>query len=157
VREECDMARRITESRAWPNVVDWTGQLTLIETAALIARADLFIGADSGPAHLAAAVGTPAMVLFSGTNRVEQWRPWGSHVTVLRHETACSPCHRQSCPWADHPCMSRLTPSEVLRHLASFEVSEIRIARNDRSGAELPLEVCTAALAVQASGKEIQA
>jgi len=117
VREERATAETITLGMNWPKVVDWTGQLSLVETAALIAEADVFIGADSGPAHLAAAVGTPAIVLFSGTNRVEQWRPWGGQVAVLRHETACSPCHRQTCPWAEHPCMSGLTPEAVMRQL----------------------------------------
>lgn len=113
VGEERAVAETITGGKPWPNVADWTGRLSLVETAALIAAADAFVGADSGPAHLAAAVGTPAVVLFSGTNRVEQWRPWGRQVEVLRHETACSPCHRQTCPWSEHPCMSRLTPLAV--------------------------------------------
>lgn len=113
VGEERAAAETITGGKPWPNVADWTGRLSLVETAALIAAADVFVGADSGPAHLAAAVGTPAIVLFSGTNRVEQWRPWGRQVEVLRHETACSPCHRQTCPWSEHPCMSRLTPVSV--------------------------------------------
>lgn len=120
VREERQVAQTITQGKPWPNVIDWTGCLTLVETAALIAAADVFVGADSGPAHLAAAVGTPAIVLFSGTNRVEQWRPWGERVAVLRHETACSPCHRQSCPWAEHPCMSRLTPLAVFRQVQNL-------------------------------------
>lgn len=121
VAEEREVAQSITGRLPWPNVIDWTGQLSLLQTAALIGQADLFIGADSGPAHLAAAVGTPAVVLFSGTNRVAQWRPWGAQVDVLRHEVACSPCHRQICPWADHPCMSRLSPHQVMQRLPSNE------------------------------------
>ena len=117
VREERVVAETITEGQPWPNVYDWTGRLSLIESAALVAAADAFVGADSGPAHLAAAVGAPAIVLFSGTNRVEQWRPWGERIAALRHETACSPCHRQTCPWAEHPCMSRLTPQAVFRQV----------------------------------------
>ena len=157
VREEREVALAITGSLAWPKVADWTGQLSLAETAALIARADLFIGADSGPAHLAAAVGTPAIVLFSGTNRVEQWRPWGAQITVLRQETACSPCHRQTCPWADHPCMSRLTPGEVLRQLPRIEPVAIRIRRTETDVASPCLEACTATATVQMGGKEDQA
>jgi ADP-heptose:LPS heptosyltransferase len=117
----------------------------------LIAEAELFIGADSGPAHLAAAVGTPAIVLFSGTNRVEQWRPWGARVAVLRHEVACSPCHRQTCPWADHPCMTRLAPNEVLHQLSLFEPAE---AQPPAEEAEPPVEpaASTAATAMLATG-----
>jgi lipopolysaccharide heptosyltransferase II len=95
-------------------VSDWTGRLDLEQLAALLEQADLFIGADSGPAHLAAAVGTPVVALFSGTNQPDQWRPRGSPVVVLRNAVACSPCHRQRCPRPDHPCMKELDPRLVL-------------------------------------------
>lgn len=95
-------------------VVDWTGQLDLDELAALVERADLFLGADSGPAHLAAAVDTPVVALFSGTNRPEQWQPCGRCVVVVRQAVECSPCHRQHCPRPGHPCMTRLDPTTVL-------------------------------------------
>jgi heptosyltransferase-2 len=94
--------------------VDWTGQLDLEELAALIEQADLFLGADSGPAHLAAAVGTPVVVLFSGTNQPEQWQPRGSRVVVVRQAVACSPCHRRACALSEHPCMTALDPTAVL-------------------------------------------
>lgn len=93
---------------------DWTGRLSVAELAALLEQAELFVGADSGPAHMAAAVGTPVVVLMSGTNRAIQWRPRGPAVRVLRRPTACRPCHRTRCPLPDHPCMSRITPPQVL-------------------------------------------
>jgi lipopolysaccharide heptosyltransferase II len=95
-------------------VADWTGQLSLDELAALLERADVFVGADSGPAHLAAAVGTPVVALFSGTNQPAQWQPRGSRVVVVRQPVACGPCHRQRCACGDHPCMSGLEPATVL-------------------------------------------
>jgi ADP-heptose:LPS heptosyltransferase len=98
-----------------PGVIDWTGQLGVGELAAVIEQSDLFVGADSGPAHLAAAVGTPAVVLFSGTNDPRQWQPWGTDVTVVRHEVRCSPCHRERCPLKEHPCMRGLEVEEVAR------------------------------------------
>jgi len=94
--------------------VDWTGRLTLMQTAALLSESDLFIGADSGPAHIAAAMGTPSVVLFSGTNRAECWRPVGGHVHVLRASVPCSPCHRKHCPVVGHPCMTNISPREVV-------------------------------------------
>lgn len=108
-------AAEILGDQPWPNVIDATGKLELRQTAAVLADADLFIGADSGPAHLAAALGTPVVVLFSGTNHAAQWQPRGPRVVVVRHEVACSPCHRRQCPWAEHPCMTRITPEQVLR------------------------------------------
>jgi heptosyltransferase-2 len=95
------------------NLRDWSGLLAVTETAALLERADLFIGADSGPAHLAACAGVPSVVLFSGTNHAAQWRPWSRRTLVLRHQVACRPCHRKVCPFADHPCMAGLTPGVV--------------------------------------------
>lgn len=94
---------------------DWTGRLAVTETAALLERADFFVGADSGPAHLAACAGLPSVVLFSGTNRARQWRPWSRRSLVLRHAAPCRPCHQKTCPLLDHPCMSGLTPERVHR------------------------------------------
>jgi heptosyltransferase-2 len=99
---------------------DWTGRLTVTQTTALLERADLFIGADSGPAHLAASAGTLSVVLFSGTNQSRQWRPWSRHSLVLRHRVSCQPCHRKVCPLADHPCMSGLDPDRVYRAASRF-------------------------------------
>jgi heptosyltransferase-2 len=98
-----------------PNLVDWTGQLSLTETAALLERADLFIGADSGPAHLAACAGIPSLVLFSGTNLARQWRPWSRRSLVLKHRVPCRPCHHKVCPLEDHPCLTGLNPDRVYR------------------------------------------
>ncbi len=98
-----------------PALRDWTGRLSVTQTTALLERADLFLGADSGPAHLAAAAGTPSVILFSGTNRIVQWRPWSRRALVLRHKVPCAPCHRKVCPLADHPCLTGLTPDRVHR------------------------------------------
>jgi heptosyltransferase-2 len=107
------VARDLLRGRAWPNVADWTGSLSIGQLAALLEQAELVVSADSGPAHLAAAVGAPVVVLFSGTNRPRQWAPCGPAVTVLRHPVPCSPCHRQRCPLPGHDCMGAMTPIEV--------------------------------------------
>ncbi len=107
-------AAEILGDQPWPHVVNATGKLELARTAALLTGADLFIGADSGPAHLAAALDTPVVVLFSGTNHAAQWQPRSDRVAVVRHDVACSPCHLRNCLWAEHPCMTRIAPTEVL-------------------------------------------
>jgi ADP-heptose:LPS heptosyltransferase len=94
---------------------DWTGSMTVAQTTAFLERADLFIGADSGPAHLAASAGTLSVILFSGTNQARQWRPWSRHSLVLRHRVPCHPCHQKICPLAGHPCMAGLHPDRVYR------------------------------------------
>src|SRR5262249_57396045 len=110
--EDADASRHLPVHE---NLRDWTGGLTVTETAALLERADLFLGADSGPAHLAACAGLPSGILFSRTNRVGQWRPWSRRSLVLRHRVACSPCHQKVCPLAEHPCMSGLEPGRAYR------------------------------------------
>lgn len=114
-----DATRQLADAGDIPadRVVDRTGRLTLARSAALIARCDLLVGADSGPAHLAAAVGTPTLVLFSGTNVVEQWRPPGKYVSTLAADVPCRSCRATLCPHVDHPCMRGIFPAEVVASL----------------------------------------
>jgi lipopolysaccharide heptosyltransferase II len=117
---DVETARTITQDQFWPGLMDWTGRLTIDQLAALLRRADVVIGNDSGPAHLAAAVETETVVLFSGTNDPALWRPWGERVQVLRNAVTCSPCYRTKCPLADHPCLRGLTPETVIDALHSI-------------------------------------
>jgi heptosyltransferase-2 len=119
----------VLRGEAWPGVSDWTGRLTVDELAALLEEADVLVGGDSGPAHLAAAVDAPVVVLFSGTNCAEQWRPHGADVAVLRHAVDCSPCHRTRCPRPGHPCMTGLAPEVALE-----EVARVLARRRNRVG-----------------------
>ncbi|HEY5311551.1 MAG TPA: glycosyltransferase family 9 protein, partial [Pirellulales bacterium] len=112
-----ELASKILGGRPWPRISDWTGKLSVCRLAALLERAGCFVGADSGPAHLAAAVGTPAVVLFSGPNDARVWRPAGD-VVVVRQPVACAPCHRTACPLADHPCMRGIEPQRVAAAIA---------------------------------------
>jgi heptosyltransferase-2 len=120
--------QKVPDPFSLAGVADWTGRLRLVELAALLEECDLLVGADSGPAHLAAAVGARAVVLFSGTNEPRQWQPYGDRLRVIRHEVACRPCHRQVCRWADHPCMKGLRPERVMAAIEPWlaEVAERR-------------------------------
>jgi heptosyltransferase-2 len=113
VGEASDQPQSRAIAQGAPRVVDWTGRLTLMQLAALLGESALFIGADSGPAHIAAAMGVPSVVLFSGTNRAECWRPVGRNVQVLQSPVSCSPCHLRHCPVAGHPCMTQISPQLV--------------------------------------------
>ena len=119
------IAQRILGAEAWPRVVDTTGRLSIAELAGVLHQAELMVGADSGPAHLAAAVGTPVVCLFSGTNSARQWQPWGPQVTVLRQPVACSPCHRDVCPRPDHPCMGGLAPACVTETMRNVLITRL--------------------------------
>ena len=106
-------AEEITQGMFWPGVMDWTGRLNVAQLAALTRRCSLFIGGDSGPAHLAAAAGAKVLSIFSGTNSAEQWRPWGERVTVISQPVACSPCYSNQCRLREHLCMQEVLPARV--------------------------------------------
>lgn len=110
-------ARAILGASSPPDVADWTGRFSVDELAAVLQEADVLVGADSGPAHLAAAVGTAVIALFSGTNSVEQWQPRGRSVRTLRADVPCSPCHLKACPVAGHRCMRGILPDHVIHAL----------------------------------------
>ncbi len=94
---------------------NWVGRLSLLELAALCQQVDVFIGPDSGPAHIAAACGARTIVLFSGTNQPSQWAPVGPYVVPLRYQTPCAPCCLKTCCQPGHPCMAGITPDTVVR------------------------------------------
>jgi len=72
------------------------GQLSIKELGALTARAALFIGVDSMPMHLAAAMGTPSVVLF-GPSGESEWGPWNVAHHVVRSAHSCRPCGLDGC------------------------------------------------------------
>lgn len=110
-------ARAILGDSPRRNMADWTSRFTVDQLAAVLQQADVLIGADSGPAHLAAAVGTAVVALFSGTNSVDQWQPRGKCVRVLRANVPCSPCHLKTCPLAAHRCMRDIHPEHIMETL----------------------------------------
>lgn len=110
--EDIPVAEMLTRG---PGVIDLTGRLKLTETLALLERSAFFIGVDSGPAHLASVTGTKSVILFSGTNRASQWRPWSKAAIGLRKRVSCSPCHQKLCPIASHSCMTGISPERVLK------------------------------------------
>jgi heptosyltransferase-3 len=77
-------------------VVDLSGQLSLREMAALTARARLFFGVDSAPMHIAAAMGTPVVVLF-GPSDERAWGPWHVPHRVVTTNHICRPCNNDGC------------------------------------------------------------
>ncbi len=89
--------------------------LSLPQVTALASRARLFVGNDSGIAHIAAAVGTPAVVIF-GSSSVDHWRPWATApAEVVREELDCQPCHGYFCEKFSEPeCIKRVPVEKVL-------------------------------------------
>jgi heptosyltransferase-3 len=96
-------------------VADFSGKLTLKELAALSARAQLFIGVDSAPMHIAAAMRTPTVALFGPSGETE-WGPWRvPHRVVASGEHACRPCGNDGCGGGKaSECLTRLPLEAVL-------------------------------------------
>jgi heptosyltransferase-3 len=88
--------------------------LSLPEVTALLARARLFVGNDSGIAHIAAAVEAPVVVIF-GSSNVAHWRPWAkSPAEIVLEEMECQPCHGYFCEkFAQPECILRVPVERV--------------------------------------------
>ena len=90
------------------------GKLTIKELGALAARARLFIGVDSMPMHLAAAMGTPTVALF-GPSGEQEWGPWGVAHRVVTSGHSCRPCGLDGCGGGKvSECLSTLPVEPVL-------------------------------------------
>ena len=126
--------------------INLTGKTSLPHLADVIARADLFIGADSGVMHIAAATGTPVVSIFGPSNPAA-WRPWaiGSRATVLSSGVECSPCSyvghgigaRAGCQ--ARTCMKLISPAQVRD--ASVRLLEPKRSPPQESPSEAPAPV----------------
>jgi lipopolysaccharide heptosyltransferase II len=88
------------------------GVLSLGECAAAVAQAHLLIANNSGPVHLAAAVGTPVVDLYALTN--PQHMPWRVPHRTLSHDVPCKYCYRSVCPQGHHACLRGVSVEEVI-------------------------------------------
>ena len=98
-------------------VVNACGDLSPRETAAAFRGARAFLGHDSGPMHLAAAVGTPVVAIFAARNRPRTWFPYGAPSRVLYHRVDCWGCGLEVCVEQRKKCLLSITIPEVLKAL----------------------------------------
>jgi len=114
-----ESARAIREASPEPPI-DLTNRTTLKELVAVIAEARAMLTNDSGPMHVAAAVGKPVVAIFGPTNP-RRTGPYGPRHRVLAGRAACSPCYRRRCLYgagaAGLLCLTNITPDEVLEQL----------------------------------------
>jgi heptosyltransferase-3 len=96
-------------------LIDLSGQLSLKELAALTAQARLFIGVDSAPMHIAAAMGTPTVALF-GPSGDKEWGPWQVLHRVVTTDHTCRPCGQDGCGGSKiSDCLVTLPVERVLK------------------------------------------
>jgi ADP-heptose:LPS heptosyltransferase len=99
------------------------GRLDLAMLTALLAAAPVLVTNNSGPAHIAAAVGTPVVDLYALTN--PQHTPWAVESRVLFHDVPCKYCYKSVCPQGHHRCLSLVPPEDVVK--ATEELMDIRV------------------------------
>ena len=87
------------------------GKTSLLTFAAMCERAGIFIGNDSGPFHIAAAMGTKSIALFGPGDPV--FHPHQPHALFIHHILECNPCDMVHCKYKEHPCIRRITVGEV--------------------------------------------
>jgi len=94
--------------RAVDGILDFCGQTSVLESAAMMAECAFVIGLDTGTTHLAAAVGTPCVALYGAKNIPGTWTPLGDQHITLRQSPPCSGCGQETCAVPGHPCMTSI-------------------------------------------------
>ena len=108
-------------------VLDLGGRLDLAALAGVLAAADAVVVGNSGPAHLAAAVGTPVVSLFAPTVPAVRWAPYGVPSVVLGDQHApCRDTRATTCPVPGHPCLAGVTAVEVMHAVDALSAAPVR-------------------------------
>jgi ADP-heptose:LPS heptosyltransferase len=107
--------RELTADVAGTTGIDLGGRTTPAELAAVLAGAEVVVVGNTGPAHLAAAVGARIVSLFSPVVPAVKWTPYAEHVELLGDQDApCRLSRARDCPVAGHPCLTSVTVDDVL-------------------------------------------
>jgi heptosyltransferase-2 len=93
-----------------------TGETDLAQLTAILSLVDLLVTNDTGPAHIAAALERPVLVIFGPTDP-RTTRPFSTSAEIIRQPPDCAPCMLRDCP-IDHRCMTMITPEEVFARAA---------------------------------------
>ena len=99
-----------------PNIINLTGN-SLIEMTAVLKAAAAAVGPDSGPGHLAAAVGTPYVTLF-GPTPASRHVPYGCEHLIVQSGLDCAPCYQRRCPDRNNQCMQNIELDDVVEKIS---------------------------------------
>jgi ADP-heptose:LPS heptosyltransferase len=109
---EHELTRQVSGTVA----VDLGGRTDARTLAGILRFADVVVSGNTGPAHLAAAVGTPVVSLFAPVVPADRWRPYGVPLVLLGDQRApCADSRARTCPAPGHPCLNEVTAHDVLR------------------------------------------
>ena len=109
--------------------IPFAGNLQVRALAACIEKCDLFLTNDTGPMHIAAAVGTPTVSLFGPGNHI-RFQPLGGLHQTIRHAVPCNPCKQFTDTCKDNICMKKITVDEVWQSISDTLTSSARRLEN---------------------------
>ncbi|MFF7266412.1 glycosyltransferase family 9 protein [Streptomyces sp. NPDC008159] len=113
--------RDLTSYVAGGHALDLGGATDLRQLAGVLAGARVMVAGNTGPTHLAAAVGTPVVCLFAPVVPAERWRPYGvPHVLLGDQGAACAGSRARRCPLPGHPCLDGVGDRQVLAAVAAL-------------------------------------
>ena len=116
-QSEVELANQVANVMKLQPIV-LVGKTTLTQLAALYERTELVVCNDTGAMHLAAAVGTPTVSIFSARSLPNRFSPMGDHHTSLRSDAPCSPCHKEVCD-KGLICLDRISAQTVIQSVLS--------------------------------------
>ncbi|SEF20952.1 ADP-heptose:LPS heptosyltransferase [Amycolatopsis pretoriensis] len=112
---------QLTACVAGTSAVNLGGRTSLAELAAVLSGAQVVVAPNTGPAHLAAAAGTPVVSLFAPVVPASRWAPYGVPVVLLGDQRApCRDSRARVCPVPGHPCLEEIDPAEVCKAVAEL-------------------------------------
>jgi lipopolysaccharide heptosyltransferase II len=114
---EIDLVEEIRR-HALPHACSLAGELDLGKLGAVISMASVVLSNNTGPAHMAAALGTPLVDLYALTN--PQHTPWQVESKVLFHDVSCRFCYKSICPQGHHDCLDKVEPLRVVEAAQSL-------------------------------------
>src|SRR5690606_34242819 len=109
--------------------VNLSGKLSLEELIALIGLAPVLISNNSGPVHIAAAVGTPVVDIYALTN--PQHTPWMVKHSLLFHEVSCAYCYKSTCPLDHNNCINLVSPQKIFQETLALLNLKVSMRRDE--------------------------
>lgn len=124
-QSEAGIAAEVNPDR---DCLDLTGRLSLAELSLVLQRAHALVVGNTGPAHLAAAVGTPIVSMFAPVVSATRWAPFSDRTVLLgRPDSDCARSRARVCPVPGHPCLDTVTGEEVLQALTQLGIPQPQV------------------------------
>lgn len=112
------------ESQSHCDIINSIGKTDVLTMAAILKRATVVVAGDTGPLHMAAALGVPTVAIF-GPSDPERYKPLGDNTITLFNRQECSFCHKKKCPTGKNDCMKRVLPGQVAAAIYKLVKSKV--------------------------------